>query len=294
MLCIVSLVLGQERFAKVSHENIDEQSAIVKSETYPDVYWVCNDSGDGPFIFPLNSKGEIIIPNYLKKRYSKKGKSYPGIEILGGIHHDWESMTTLGDTLVVADVGNNGNARRDLGIYLIPEPNPYAVDRTRALVWIPIHYEDQKSFPPEDWYYDCESIFTYQGKLYFLTKHRSDGHISKPNPSTKLYRLDTRYTDRSNSLKLLGSADNLGGWVTGADMAPDGSGLVFIALNFITTEVWFYPTPKKHDNFLASKPRSYTLIKGDQTEGVCFSDKNTLIISNEQREWVRIPLSALK
>jgi hypothetical protein len=293
-LCFTVSVMGQGVMAKLAHEPINEQSSLVKSETYPGVFWVTNDSGDGPYIYPLNEKGEIIIPGYLQKRYSKPGKTYPGIEIIGAVHHDWESMTTLGDTLVIADVGNNGNARRDLGVYLIPEPNPYAVDKSRPLVWLPVHFEDQREYPPQEWSYDCEAVFTFKGKLYFLTKDRSDRHISKPSPTTQLYRMDTRHSDRSNALKKIGAADDLGGWVTGADMAPDGSGLVFIALNYLTTTIWYYPTPTDGDRFLDTKPQYYILKKASQTEGVCFMDSKTLIVSNEQRDWIKVPLSALK
>ena len=286
--------MGQDVFVKVSHEPVNEQSAIVKSNTYPNVFWVSNDSGDGPFLYPLNDKGEIIIPGYLQKRYAKGKKPYPGVKILGAIHHDWESLTTLGDTLVIADVGNNGNARRDMGVYLVPEPNPHAVDRTRPLVWLPVHYEDQEEYPAQDWRFDCEAIFTYKHKIFFLTKDRADGNISKPRPTTQLYVLETRYTDRSNVLKRIGEAKDLGGWVTGADMAPDGSGMVFIAQNFLATNIWFYPTPKRGDHFLKSKPLSYVLKKANQAEGVCFMDNKNLIISNEQRDWIKVPLSALK
>lgn len=286
--------MGQNIVAHVKHDPVDEQSSIVKSNTYADVFWVSNDSGDGPYLYPLNGKGEIIIPSYLQKKYTKEEKKYPGIKILGAIHHDWESLTTLGDTLVIADVGNNGNARRDMGIYLIPEPNPFAVDKTRPLVWLPVHFEDQKQFPPKEWFFDCEAVFTHQGKLYFLTKHRGDQNISKPYPSTKLYRLDTRYTQTSNELKLIGSAEDLGGWVTAADMALDGSAMVFLAQNFLATTIWYYPTPRKGDQFLKSKPLSYVLKKAGQAEGVCFKDDKNLIISNEQRDWIKVPLSALK
>ena len=295
LICVASLALGQEKFATVTHGPIDEQSCIVKSPTYDDVFWVTNDSGDKPTIFALNGQGEIIIPDYLQKRYAgSKSSEYPGLKIKGAVLIDWESLTLLGDTLVITDMGNNGNARRDLGIYLLPEPNPHATDVARPLVYYPVHYEDQHAYPPEDWAYDCEAVFTYNHTLYFLTKHRSDRHISKPSPATKLYRMDTRYTDRSNALKLIGRADNLGGWVTAADMAPDGSGVVFLAQNFISTMIWFYPTPKSGDNFLASQPRAYNLLKADQAEGVCFKDTRTLIITNEQRDWFQVSLSEFK
>ncbi len=297
LILITSFVFGQgKKICTVDHPPIDEQSAIVKSNIYEDVFWVCNDSGDKPYIFPLTTEGEIIIPDFMERRYNgkKKSKIYPGIKILGAVLNDWEAMAMLNDTIVIADVGNNGNARRDLGIYLLPEPNPHATYQTRSLVWYPVRYEDQKQFPPKDWEYDCESIFVYKGKIYFLTKHRADQHISKQAPATKLYRMDTRYTDRANVLKQIQRKEDLGGWVTDANMAQDESGMVLLAQNPLATIIWYFPTPARGDQFLSQTPKRYTLLKADQAEGVCFKDPHTVIVTNEQREWFEVPLKAFK
>ena len=293
ILIIVISVNAQKKICIVDHPDIDEQSAVIKSQTYEDVYWVCNDSGDDPYVFPLTSQGEMIVPDFMKKRYSgNKIAEYPGIKIHSASLLDWEALTVLGDTLVIADVGNNGNTRRDMGVYLIPEPNPRTTYETRPLVWLPVRFEDQSSYPATEWEFDCESIFAFQGKIYFLTKHRSDQNIHKPAPSTKLYRMDTRYTDRVNVLKLINRKEDLGGWVTDASMAPDESAMVLIAQNPLATMVWYFPKPKRGDDFLSEKPRTYSLVKADQAEGVCFKDSKTIIVTNEQREWFEIPLSA--
>ncbi len=293
VLFLSSILFGQNKICTVEHAPIDEQSAIVKSQTYPDVFWVSNDSDTEPYLFPLNSQGEIIIPDWLQRRYNKPdGRIYPGVHITGAILYDWESMALLGDTLVVADMGNNGNARRDLGVYLILEPNPHNTPRTRPLAWYPVRYEDQANFPPDEWEYDCEAIFTYKGKIYFLTKHRADQHIMKPAPATKLYRMDTRYTSQVNVLKYISRKEDLGGWVTDADIAPDESAMVLLAQNPLVTTIWYFPKPKRGDDFLSQTPRSINLLKVDQAEGICFKDANTLIITNEQRDWFEVSLSA--
>ncbi len=290
---MLGLLLGQGKICTVTHPPIDEQSAIVKSQTYENVYWVSNDSGDEPVIFGLTSEGEIIIPDFMKRRYNdQSGRVYPGIKILGAVLHDWESMAILDDTLVIADAGNNGNARRDLGVYLLPEPNPHSIYETRPLVWYPVRYEDQHKYPAEAWEYDCEAIFTFQGKIYFLTKHRFDQHIFKPAPSTKLYRMDTRYTNQVNVLKYINRREDLGGWVTDADIAPDGSAMVLLAQNPLASTIWYFPRPKRGDDFLAQSPRMFNLLKANQAEGICFKDAHTLIVTNEQREWFEIALSA--
>jgi hypothetical protein len=295
ILLLTTTLSAQTKMCVVKHKDVDEQSAIIKSLTYENVYWVCNDSGDKPFVFPLTEKGEMIVPDFMKKRYSgDKIDDYPGIKIKNASLMDWEALAVMNDTLIIADVGNNGNARRDLGIYVIPEPNPRSTYETRPLLWLPVRYEDQTSYPAGEWEFDCESIFTFKGKIYFLTKHRTDQHIIKPAASTKLYRMDTRYTDRVNVLKLINRKDDLGGWVTDACMAPDESAMVLIAQNPLATIVWYFPSPKRGDDFLAQPPKTYTLVKADQAEGVCFKDSKTIIVTNEQRDWFEIPLSAFK
>ncbi|NQV29258.1 MAG: hypothetical protein HQ508_00080 [Candidatus Marinimicrobia bacterium] len=287
-----SLLWGQNKILRVAHSPINEQSAIVKSQTYEDVFWVCNDSGNEAAIFALNSSCEIIMPDFVRRHYDKKKEGdFPGIKISGAICQDWEAMSVLKDTLVIADMGNNGNARRDLGIYLVPEPNPHSITETRPLVWLPIRYEDQNEYPASEWEFDCESVFSYKGNIYFLTKHRSDQNINKPASSTKLYRLDSRYSNKTNVLKYISRRDELGGWITDANMAQDESAMVLLAQNPLATIIWYFPSPKKGDDFLAQTPKHYNLLKADQAEGVCFKDPNTIIVTNEQRDWFEISLS---
>lgn len=292
ILLISQFLLGQKKICTVSHPPINEQSAIVKSRTYSDVFWVSNDSDTEPFLFPLNYRGEIIIPKWMQSRYSKNTEDiYPGIAISGAILYDWESMAVFDDTLIVADVGNNGNARRDLGVYFIPEPNPHTTPRTRPLAWYPVHYEDQDEYPAKEHEFDCEAIFTFSGNIYFLTKHRRDRNIIKPAPSTKLYRMDTRHTDKTNILKLVSRKEALGGWVTDADIAPDESAMVLLAQNPLASTIWYFPRPEKGDDFLSQTPKVFNLIKASQAEGICFKNSRTLIVTNEQREWFEVPLS---
>ena len=57
---------------------------------------------------------------------------YPGVRLDGAANFDWEDIAIDGETLYVPDMGNNGNARRDLGVYVLPEPNPASDGRLLA------------------------------------------------------------------------------------------------------------------------------------------------------------------
>jgi len=285
-----------EPVARVVHLPIAEQSGIVMSHTYPGVFWVHNDSGDSARLFALTADGKVIMPQWLSDEYIPDAPNgpvgtkqpYPGLVIESASNIDWEDIALDGDTLYIADTGNNGNARRDLGVYVLPEPNPRATDRQRALKFLPVAYPSQKTYPGEQWHYDCEALFVFHGKLYFVTKHRAPGQINVPEISADLYRLDTAYTDRVNALALVDSKSNFGGWVTAADLSPDGKRLAVLT-DFPVASVWLFDTPASGDKFLSSPARQITITNVKQAEGICWLDGKTVLITNEQREWFRLP-----
>jgi hypothetical protein len=280
--------------AQVLHKPIDEMSGVVRSRQYSNVYWVHNDSGDSARIFAIREDGSVIIPPWLRNSYyvgepQPGKKEYPGISVDMATNNDWEDIAIDGDTLYLADTGNNGNARRDLGVYVLPEPNPEGVERARVLKWIPIAYPEQTAYPGSEWHFDCEAIFIRRGKLYFLTKHRVSGQIGTPETGTHLYRLDTQHTDRVNRLKRIDSARDLGGWVTGADLSPDGRTLAVLC-HAPVASVWLFEA-ESGDRFLSGRARRLILRGAGQCEAVCFTDNNTLIVTNEDRDLFRLSVS---
>jgi hypothetical protein len=285
--------------ARVTHGPLDEMSGIVKSRRYPNTYWVHNDSGDAPRIFAIRGDGGAIMPPFLSGAFSvgemaETGKTlYPGLAIDGAAHSDWEDIAVDGDTLYIADLGNNGNARRDLAVYVLPEPNPAAVNRAHVLKRVPVAYPDQRAFPdPARWHFDCEAVFVFRGRLHMLTKHRAPGQIGTPETGTNLYRLDTQHTDRVNVLTRLDSARDLGGWVTAADVSPDGRTLAVLC-HAPVASVWLFDLSRGAGDRPLSSGRARRLIlpNAQQCEAVCFDDNDTLFVTNEQRDLFRLRVS---
>ena len=279
-------------YAQVTHAPADEMSGIVRSRRYPDVFWVHNDSGDRARLFAIRRDGNVVMPPYLGGDFyvgaPVQGKQeFPGVTVDLAANIDWEDITIDGDTLYISDMGNNGNARRDLGIYVLAEPNPEAVERARVLKWLPIAYPDQKTFPAEQWHFDCEAIFAFRGKVYFLTKHRAPGKISTPETGSKLYRLDTQHTDRVNTLTRVDGHLDLGGWVTAADVSPDGRTLAVLCEGPVQS-VWLFEAPRGSDRFLSGSARRLVFTGGKQCEAVCFDGNDSLIVTNEQRDLFRL------
>ncbi|CAN5376420.1 hypothetical protein BH11ARM2_BH11ARM2_02790 [soil metagenome] len=287
----VLLVLQVPSIAKITLPAIDEGSGIVASRRYPGVYWTHNDSGDVARIFPIHADGTVMMPKRYLPKADKPGKVYEGVAIDLAQNIDWEDITSDGETLYISDTGNNHNARRDLGVYAVREPNPSEIDRTRPYAWYPVEYPEQKAFPPREgnlaW--DCESIFHLRGKLYFLTKTRNPKGF--PLGISRLYRLDTRWTDRPNPLHFLEEKSDFGGWVTAADASPDGSQIAVLT-HFPQAAVWLFDAHAPGDQFFSKPLRTIPLGTGaGQCEGVCFeNDGKSLLVTNEGRDIFRITL----
>lgn len=239
-----------------------ENSGIVKSRQFPDVFWVENDSGDDPKIYPIRANGE----DYRSSRYA----GGLGITIANAINVDWEDITVdASGNVIVADVGNNRNDRRDLVFYVIPEPSPDA-GRTTAIKRYFIRYPDQTSFPPEktQMNFDCEAVFTVGDVIYCFSKNRGD-------KLTTLYRLDNPRSDEVTTLTKLQTLD-LNGQVVGADATSDGKRLVVITYS----DIWLFERDSTSESFFEGRI-SWAPYKADQVESVCFADDQTIFMIDE-------------
>src|SRR6476619_1233791 len=64
--------------ATIKEKSIAESSGLVASRTTPGAYWTHNDSGDGPFIYAFNTRGDSL-----------------GIfRVTGAQAFDWEDMAS--------------------------------------------------------------------------------------------------------------------------------------------------------------------------------------------------------
>ncbi len=280
VLCAAALTVhAVEPVGRLSHPALSEVSGIVQSER-GDFYWVHNDSGDSARIFALDPHGTPIKPPYLAGLVA----DWAGHTIDNAWHFDWEDIALADGMLYIADVGNNGNARRDLGVYLVAEPDPRAIPRMRAQAFLPIRYPDQESHPAKTWHFDCEAVFVADGKLHFITKHRQPYRILEWDAGAKLYRLDTHHTDRENVLTLVGRREDVT-VVTGADLSPNGQRLAvatYIAL-------WIFDRPAAGGDWFSGRAWKLDLDPEvtKQLEAIAWETPSTLILVNENRDVLR-------
>jgi len=281
--------------ARIHAAPISEVSGMVKSRSYPDTFWVINDSGDEARIFAINRQGENIIPTF--SRFSFYGeneeegkKQWQGFRVLYAENIDWESMTSDENFIYVADTGNNFNNRRDLGIYALSEIDPTASTQSAAIKHMPVAYPEQTEYPGDsERHYDSEALFYADGKLYLITKHRNKRGFSMEH-GANLYRLDTAYTDQINLLTLIDSNSDMLA-VTGAELSPDGQTLAVISYEAL----WLFERPETGDKWLSSSFQRFWLDGDvlDQVETVVWDGDNIIMLSNEQRDLFRLDLLEL-
>ena len=113
---------GRWAIRRMESDEIRESSGLVKSRTYPGVFWTHNDSGDTPRIFAISAEGELVAE----------------VAVEDADHLDWEDIA-VDDSghLYVGDFGNNLNTRRDLVVYRMPEPDPRTERSVRVDLTLP-------------------------------------------------------------------------------------------------------------------------------------------------------------
>jgi hypothetical protein len=292
-----------EPHARVAHPELDEASGMVQSAGHPDILWVHNDSGDVPRLFAINLAGDVIMPASLANEGYVTGtpgpgqRLYPGISIANSRLVDWEDITRHGDRLYIAEMGNNLNRRRDLGVYEVVEPDPRQTLTAEATAFIPVRYAQQTSYPPSDsWDYDCEAIFWWGEHLYFVTKTRPAYRPYVQGAHADLHRLDSMDPNQENILTFVDHAKDLGGWVTSAETSDDGRYLAVLVESPVQS-VWLFERPAQGDRFFtdAVSVRRRVFHGAGQIEAVAFyrgpDGHDEILILNEQRALFRLRIA---
>ena len=265
---------------------MEELSGLAVSRTYPGIVWGHGDSGQPPVLWALDlERGELAFPPYLAKKFDD-GASWPGLTLEGASNIDWEDLTTLNGWLYLGEFGNNGNARRDLGLWALPEPNPRATERQRPAFFLPFHYPEQQRFPAETWVFDAEALFAdpERNALYLITKHRKAGDVRRFIPGAKLYRIPLDGAGRaSTALTLVDQHEEMTA-VTAAELSPSGAWLAVLTYRTL----WLFPRPPAGEQWLSGPAYSRPLpfLETRQAEALSWRDDTTLLLGNEEgRLW---------
>lgn len=266
----------------MDREAVPECSALVASPGQERLLWTLSDS-DGPArLVPMRPSGLVAVPPGTGPSFG--GRKYLGVDIIGARNLDWEALAADGaGNLVIGDVGNNLSRRRELVLYVVPEPRLGATSATPSRR-ILFSWPDQTEFPDPELSHDCEAIFWYKGRLHLLTKHRRD-------TLSRLWRAEIPASANRAYLTLVGVFD-AHGMVTDASISPDGRRLAVLTYRML----WVFDLAAKPDNPLAAPALGRPIdppVAQWQLEGCAWTDNETLLLGAEQGGLFRVKLSDL-
>ena len=254
-----------ERTGMLRSPPIAESSGVAVSRRHAGVLWTHNDSGDGPMLYATNLAGDDL-GRYL---------------VPGAANYDWEDIALATcpalprDCLYIADTGDNNQRRRNVTLYVVPEPavlpQPAANDeparataRARA---VRVRYPDGA--------HDVEAMWVEpDGSIQLVTKGTYGPMLRYLVPRAALNR-DTATAEPLERLPLVPQRA-LGRLVTAAAISPNGEQLVIRTY----TELFFFRREK--DRRLTNDgPSCWLSTLQPQGEGVAFLDDSTLVLTSE-------------
>ena len=242
----------------IKNPAVSESSGLVASRTSPGVYWTHNDSGDGPFIYALGSKGE----------------SFGVWRVTGADTDDWEDIAvgpgpdSSKSYLFIGDIGDNNSSRKEIVVYRVPEPTPTLADSkttkakpqtTQPAEAIRLRYPDGK--------HDAETLLINpsNGDIYIITKIALESptiyKVAAPYPANKTITMKSRGQLKIPSL--------FGGILTGGSVAPDGRRIALVDY-FQAYEVVLPKDSNNFDDFWKEKLMPIDFGKRNQGEGIAY------------------------
>jgi hypothetical protein len=268
---------------RVSVPGVSETSGLAASRTSPGAYWTHNDSGDGPFIYAFDTRGNMLGT----------------FRLSGAQNRDWEDIATgpgpqaKRSYLYIADTGDNDQKRPEVIVYRIPEPQLTAADKnssktqprtTEPAEAIRLVYPDGK--------HDAEALMVHPstGNLYIMTK------VAFGNPT--VYEAEAPFTAGTLiTLKRVAEvhvANLLGGAITGGSVSPDGR-RVALCDYFGGYELILPSTSKNFDDVWKQKVTSFNLGKRKQGESITYRlDGNAVLATSEGKSFDLIQVELVR
>lgn len=215
--------------------------------------YTINDSGNSSEYYEINPKNAQII----------------AIHEVNFPNKDWEAITSDGEYLYIADIGNNAGSRRDLAIYKLGKNAEYK---------IPFFYANQIDFSPKlhrtD--YDAEAIIFKDGKINLFSKEWKSHNISR-------YIIDPNTENTEQKIEIL---EKFPLKFLATDTAYFDKKLYVVGYNKLAKAFLMIFDEDEKGNFFSGKYKKYRLgsvLKYGQIEGIAVN-KNGIYISSEAFE----------
>ena len=259
--------------ATIKDKSISESSGLVASRTMPGAYWTHNDSGDGPFIYAFDTRGD----------------SFGTFRVTGAQARDWEDIAAgpgpqaNKSYLYIADTGDNDAVRPEIVVYRVLEPaltpatrrftksRPGSTDTAEA---IRLKYPDGP--------HDAEALLVHPrtGNIYIVTK------VAIANPS--VYEAVAPFTSgQTITMRRIGEThvpSLFGGVITGGSISPDGR-RVALCDYFQGYEIVLPVGASNFDDIWKQKMTGFDLGKRKQGESITYRlDGRALLATSEGKQ----------
>ena len=259
--------------ATIREKAISESSGLVASRQHADAYWTHNDSGDGPYIYSINSRGESL-----------------GIfRVNGAQARDWEDIS-IGpgpkldkSYLYIGDIGDNNDGRASVVIYRVEEPELTSATRTLTKAK-PGTTEPAEAIRLQypDGAHDAEALLVhpFSGHLYIVIKRL----IAEPD----VYEAAPPFTaGKTIAMTRVGSVhvpSLFGGVITGGGVSPDGR-RVALCDYFQGYELVLPAGSNNFNDIWKQRMIGFDLGKRKQGESIAYrSDGKALLATSEGRQ----------
>jgi hypothetical protein len=259
--------------ATIKDKSISESSGLVASRTTPGAYWTHNDSGDGPFIYAIDTRGD----------------SFGTFRVSGAQARDWEDIAAgpgpqpNRSYLYIGDIGDNDAVRPEVIVYRVPEPSLSSATRkftksrpgsTESAEAIRLKYPDGK--------HDAEALLVNPrtGNIYIVTK------VLLANPG--VYEALAPFTaGQSITMRKVGEPhvpSLFGGVITGGSISPDGR-RVALCDYFQGYEIVLPAGTSNFDDIWKQKMTGFDLGKRKQGESITYRlDGKALLATSEGKQ----------
>ena len=262
--------ISQTTIATLKDKSISESSGLAASRLTPGAYWTHNDSGDGPFIYSFDTRGD----------------SFGVFRVAGAQARDWEDMAAGPGPdrgkpyLYIGDIGDNNGARAEIVVYRVPEPALTTATRTftktrpgttEPAEAIRLRYPDGA--------HDAEALLVHpvSGHIYIITK------VVIANPA--VYEAAPPFTANNpitmTRLGLVSVPSLFGGVITGGSISPDGR-RVALCDYFQGYELTLPAGSANFNDIWKQKMVSFDLGKRKQGEAITYRlDGKALLATSE-------------
>lgn len=225
--------------------DVDEASGIAASRIHEGLLWTHNDSGDGPVVYGISTKGAVRC----------------SVKLVGAANNDWEDIAVgpgpdKGTSYIYAgDIGDNAAKRSNITIYRFAEPTETSGDVNVAA--------DALFFTYPDGARDAEALLIDPATqdIYIVTKREKRSRIYQAKAP--------HLAGTPRALVFVGELTHP--LIVGGDISPKGDEIIL--KDYVYAYYWQRKDNESIVQTLKREPTKVAYMPEPQGEAICFSAK---------------------